>query len=65
MGFFDEPIRAEVAGARRATLNLVRSHRPSHGALADLVELANRYPLLNPYDFEVKTVRDRLATHGA
>ncbi len=65
MGFFDEPIRAEVAGARGAILHLLRNHHPSHGTPADLVELADRYLRLNPEDSEVKTVRDRLAARGA
>jgi hypothetical protein len=62
MGFFDEPIRAEVAGTRRRVLHLLRNHHPSRGTPADLVELADTYLRLNPDDTEVRAIRDRLAT---
>ena len=61
MGFFDEPIRAEVIDARGEVLHLLRNYHPSHGTPADLVELADRYLRLNPDDAEVKSVRDRLS----
>ena len=65
MGFFDEPVRADAAGARAVILHLLRNHNPTRGASTELVELADRYLRLNPGDTAVKRSRDRLATHGA
>jgi len=40
IGFFDEPIRAEMAAARAGILHLLRNH-PRRETPADLVELAD------------------------
>ena len=60
MGFFDEPIRAQVSDARRGILHLLRNHLPNHETPADLVDLADRHLRLNPDDAEVRNALDRL-----
>jgi hypothetical protein len=64
MGFFDEPIRSEVAGIRPELLHLLKHHQQGHGNPADLMDLANRYLRLNPEDAEVREARDRLTVSG-
>jgi hypothetical protein len=59
MGFFDEPLRAEIADARDGILHLLRN-RPSQGTLVELLDLAERYLRLNPEDAEVRAALNRL-----
>jgi len=59
MGFFDEPIRAEMADARACILHLLRG-RPSQETLAEILDLAERYLRLNPDDAEVRAALERL-----
>jgi hypothetical protein len=60
VGFFDEPIRAQTADARKGILHLLRNHRPSDGAPSDLVDLTERYLRLNPDDAEVRSALAKL-----
>lgn len=60
MGFFDEPIRSEVADVRPGILHLLQRHHQSPGSPLALLDLANRHLRLNPEDAEVKAARARL-----
>ena len=61
MGFFDAPIRLEMADIRTGLLHLLQQH---HGSPAALIDLADRYLRLNPEDAEVRKARDKLTSSG-
>lgn len=65
MGFFNEPVRTELAAnARPALLHLMRNHRRGHGDPLALVEVVDAYLRLNPRDEEVREACKRLGGAG-
>ena len=61
MGFFDEPIQPQLLDARPRILHLLQQYCPGHGSPAELLNLTDRYPYLNPDDAEVRQTRDKVA----